>query len=404
MPGYLKQSTAVEVPIGPFVDAADGVTPETTLTISQADVRLKKEGGDWAQKNETTAAAHEENGNYRCLLDATDTNTLGRLRLHVNESGALPVWEEYTVLAANVYDSLIGGGDLLQIDAQQHLGTAYATPTVAGVPEVDVTHWLGTAAATPTVAGVPEVDVTHLGGGAQSAADLKDFADDGYDPSTNKVQGVVLVDTLTTYTGNTPQTGDSFARIGAAGAGLSAVPWNAAWDAEVQSEVADALDAAIPGSPTANSINERIQTMDNAYTATRAGYLDNLNGHVPQTGDSFARLGAPAGASHAADLAAVKAETAAILDDTGTSGVVVAAGSKSGYSLAASGLDSITATDPGGVASTFPQMVVQLWRRFFKKATLTSTQVKTYADDGSTVRTTQTVSDDGTTQTQGAAS
>jgi len=31
--------------------------------------------------------------------------------------------------------------------------------------------------------------------------------------------------------------------IGAAGAGLTAVPWNAAWDAEVQSEAADALVA-----------------------------------------------------------------------------------------------------------------------------------------------------------------
>jgi len=37
-----------------------------------------------------------------------------------------------------------------------------------------------------------------------------------------------------------------------------------------------------------------------------------------QTGDAFARLGAPAGASVSADIAAVKAETAAILDDTPT--------------------------------------------------------------------------------------
>lgn len=140
-----------------------------------------------------------------------------------------------------------------------------AAEAVAGKPKVDVDAWLGTAAATPTVAGVPEVDVTHLGGAAQSATDLKDFADEGYDPATNKVQGVVLVDTLTTYTGNTVQTGDSFARlgapagasisadiaaieaqtddIGAAGAGLTAIPWNAAWDAEVQSEVQDALEA-----------------------------------------------------------------------------------------------------------------------------------------------------------------
>jgi hypothetical protein len=34
---------------------------------------------------------------------------------------------------------------------------------------------------------------------------------------------ITLVDTLTTYTGNTPQTGDNFARIGAAGAGLTAL-------------------------------------------------------------------------------------------------------------------------------------------------------------------------------------
>lgn len=51
-----------------------------------------------------------------------------------------------------------------------------------------------------------------------------------------------------TSTGGTtvPQTGDSFARIGANGASLSAVPWNASWDAEVQSECTDALNAYDP--------------------------------------------------------------------------------------------------------------------------------------------------------------
>lgn len=39
--------------------------------------------------------------------------------------------------------------------------------------------------------------------------------------SSGKVSEVVLVDTLTTYTGNTPQTGDSFALIGTAGVGLT---------------------------------------------------------------------------------------------------------------------------------------------------------------------------------------
>lgn len=38
------------------------------------------------------------------------------------------------------------------------------------------------------------------------------------------------------------------ATIGAAGAGLTALPWNAAWDAQVESEVADALEATIADS------------------------------------------------------------------------------------------------------------------------------------------------------------
>jgi hypothetical protein len=71
--------------------------------------------------------------------------------------------------------------------------------------------------------GMIDTNPVRLNNVAQSLLDLKDFADDGYDPTINKVQGVVLVDTLTTYTGNTPQTGDAFARLGApVGASTSA--------------------------------------------------------------------------------------------------------------------------------------------------------------------------------------
>lgn len=47
---------------------------------------------------------------------------------------------------------------------------------------------------------VLDVSLTEMGGVAQSAADLKDFADDGYNPATNKVTGVLLVDTTTALT------------------------------------------------------------------------------------------------------------------------------------------------------------------------------------------------------------
>jgi hypothetical protein len=106
--------------------------------------------------------------------------------------------------------------------------------------------------------------------------------------------------------------------------------------ATVNAEVDSALNTAIPGSPTADSINERVATMD------------------------------------------------------------------AGVTVAAAGLDAITVTAPTGKATTFPAMVVQLFRRFFGKATLTATTLTLYND--ATPVTTQTVSNTGGTETQGEAS
>jgi len=151
----LKQSTAKTVVLGPFVDDTDGKTAETGLTISQADIRLSKNGGAFAQTNNSAGATHMENGYYSVPLDTTDTNTVGTLTVAISESGALPVFREFMIVPANAYDSLVAGSDTLQ------------------------------------------ADLTQIGGVAQSATDLKDFADTGYDPSTHKVQGVVLTDTCT---------------------------------------------------------------------------------------------------------------------------------------------------------------------------------------------------------------
>jgi hypothetical protein len=104
--GFLKQSTAVDVLIGPFVDEDDGKTAETGLTISQADVKLSKNGQALAQKNDNTSAAADANGYYNCELDATDTNTCGQLTLIVHESGALPIRLDYHVIEEAIYDSL----------------------------------------------------------------------------------------------------------------------------------------------------------------------------------------------------------------------------------------------------------------------------------------------------------
>ena len=104
---------------------------------------------------------------------------------------------------------------------------------------------------------------TGGGGSAPSAAAIADAvwdeATSGHTSSGTFGEQVktdidaILVDTGTTLDGKI-DTIDGIvdnilvdtAEIGSAGAGLTAVPWNAAWDAEVQSEVADALAAYDP--------------------------------------------------------------------------------------------------------------------------------------------------------------
>jgi hypothetical protein len=165
---FLKQSTAVDVLIGPFVDSANGYTSEEGLSPA---VEISKNGQALAARNGTPATPTVDDfGYYNCELDATDTGTLGTLVLAVEGTAtALPVRHEYMVIPANAYDALFGGTDVLQADVTQWLGQAAATPTVNGVPEVDVTHYGGGAVPAPAQTGVPDVNVTYIQDGAVPA-------------------------------------------------------------------------------------------------------------------------------------------------------------------------------------------------------------------------------------------
>jgi hypothetical protein len=112
--------------------------------------------------------------------------------------------------------------------------------------------------------------------------------------------------------------------IGAAGAGLTAVPWNAAWDAEVQSEAADAITAAALATA--------------ANLATLAGYVDT---------------------EVAAILAAVDTEVAAIKTKTdylpsataGAAGGLFIAGANAATSITTALTANITGNLSGSVGS-----------------------------------------------------
>lgn len=107
-----KQSTASQIhEIGPFVDSTDGVTEKNSLTIAASDVRLEKAGADPVSKN-SGGATFKEKGNYYITLDATDTNTVGSLRISINMSGAVYVFEQCRVVTAAVYDAFYGSSAL----------------------------------------------------------------------------------------------------------------------------------------------------------------------------------------------------------------------------------------------------------------------------------------------------
>jgi hypothetical protein len=133
------------------------------------------------------------------------------------------------------------------IETFGHASAMYVADfSLANLP-ANVVQLLGTAWLPPAVAGTPDVNAKQLGGSTQSATDLKDFADDGYDPSTNKVQGVVLTDTVTTYTGNTPQTGDAYAVVNSGTFGNAAIKTQTGAIETDTQDIQSRLPAALTG-------------------------------------------------------------------------------------------------------------------------------------------------------------
>ena len=209
---FLKQSTASQsVLIGPFIDATDGVTAETGLTIANTDIRLSKNGGNMAAKN-SGGGTHDEEGLYTITLDATDTNTVGVLQLSVQDAAHLPVYHEYHVLEEAVYD------DLIAASAAGYAGIAELATVDANVDLVleDTGTTIPALLPAALVGGRIDANVGAISADATAADNAEAFFDGTGYAGTNNV-----IPTVTTLTGHTAQTGDSFARIGANGASLT---------------------------------------------------------------------------------------------------------------------------------------------------------------------------------------
>jgi hypothetical protein len=207
---YLRQSTSADVPIGPFVDATDGVTAETALTITQPDVRLKKNAAAWAQKAAAQTLSHEENGMYEVTLDATDTDTLGLLRLAVFETGAAPVWEDFHVVPTNVWDSMFST-DKLQVDVVEGstVNAVGAHPTLGIVDSGTLQSATGTTAVIRAAASFADdrlngMTIVITGGtGVGQARQITDYVT-GTDTATVDTWTVTPSGTITYWLFATP--------------------------------------------------------------------------------------------------------------------------------------------------------------------------------------------------------
>ena len=114
----LKQSTAATVRVGPFVDATDGVTPETGVTLGAADQAelLKHTGATVSIAAATWAAITGCDGWYDLSLTTSHTDTVGMLTIVVQDSSVCrPVFLRAMVVAGSQYDSLYAGTDTIPI-------------------------------------------------------------------------------------------------------------------------------------------------------------------------------------------------------------------------------------------------------------------------------------------------
>lgn len=159
-----------------------------------------------------------------------------------------------------------------------------------------------------------------------------------------RIPNVTLTDTVTTYTGNTAQTGDAYARIGApVGASISAdiagvqsdtdnlqtrIPAalvSGRMDSSVGAMATDTLTSAALAADAVTEIQSGLSTLNAAGVRSAVGLASaNLDTQLTAIDDFLdteiaaiiTTLGTPAGASISADIAAVEAQT----DDIGAAG------------------------------------------------------------------------------------
>lgn len=176
-------------------------------------------------------------------------------------------------------------------------------------------------------------------------------------------------------------------------------------DARVQVVAFDPYDAAALGLSRIDAAVSAAKTLTSAYdpaktaaqpsdvTAARDAVIAALPAAPDNAGIAVAAGAAASADARAADL---QARVPAALSSGRMKAVAEVVSDKTGFSLAAGGLDAISAPEPTGKPTTFVGWLMWLVQGQ-RRATMTSTQKKVLTEAGAQI-TVQGVSDDGTTQ------
>ncbi len=302
----VRKDTARTIVIGPILDSAGAAKTDEVV----GSVLASKNGGNPTALDSTgpdvATLTHKQTGYYLLYMTANDIDTLGCLEISLNSTtntmpivrmnvatqlawdamyaasgGTLPVSDSsgVTELLTRVPDATAGEAGGLLV-AGSNAATTFATLTVSGatalsggVTTTTIAASGAVTAASLTLSGVLQANslivstTTALTGavtlgaaltvtGTTTLAALAQVGAVSLGATTlasMAVTGAVSVGTTTTLTGAVSLgstlgvTGTvTFAALtvtAALTAGSNAVPWNAAWDTEVQSECNDALTA-----------------------------------------------------------------------------------------------------------------------------------------------------------------
>jgi hypothetical protein len=396
-------------------------TPATSLTITDIDLQYTRSGATPAAKVDATAlgaanSAHSDNKAFE--IDATDQPGVYRVDWPDAAFAAGVKEVILSVKCSGVYTEHLR----VLIDAPVNMTRANdSTVTFDDTPSVNSIAIGGVAVATPLVTANGGIMLSFAGVVAYGNCPAGTAVSLGISLGASGPAFDITGFWVRVYAG---KGAGQEKRVTAYDTGTKIATVESAWYSGAEPSGNDSSQWVLLSRATDNAnFTQMLGTALTEGAAGRlaAGFQGCFNVATPvftvasvnQTGDSYSRIGAAgAGLTNivlpSGGLANVSAWTVAITGDiTGNlSGSVSSVTTVTGYKLASDGLDAIATTAPTGVASNFREMLVQVWRRLMKKAVLDTgaNTLKTYADNNSTVLTTQTVTTSGDVQTQGPAS